>query len=138
MAIGPSGLCISYKAEILDGIHQAGDVYMIALFTDASNISVNTAAYAPAGESVGAGYVAGGLALAGRTVTVVGDVAFVDFADPAWPNITLAAQGALIYNATRANRAVAVINFGGTVSSVGPYSVTFPAPGPATALLRIK
>ena len=132
-----SAVCDSYKLEVLQGIHQEGDDYRIALFTGAATIGADTTAYDSANEAAGLGYVAGGMSLSGITMTLAGGVAFIDWDDPTWPAATVSASGALIYNASRADRAVAVLSFGGVVSSAGPYTVILPAPGSATAVIRI-
>lgn len=132
-------LCNSYKAEILQGIHQAGDSYRIALYTAAASLSKDTTEYTAAGEASGAGYTAGGLELAGFTVGLDGDTAYLDWTtDPRWPVATVTARGALIYNATRGNKAVAVLDFGGDIaSSNAPFLITLPLPAAGTALVRI-
>jgi hypothetical protein len=50
----------------------------------------------------------------------------------------LTARGALIYNSTEANKAVAVIAFGGdkTVSS-GTFTIQFPTADASNAIIRI-
>lgn len=131
-------LCTSYKKEVLQGVHLAADVYKIALFTAAANLSAATTAYATAGEATGAGYTAGGVNLSGFAVTDTGGVACLDFADPSWSNATITARGALIYNSTRANKAVAVLDFGADITSTnGTFTVQFPAPG-AAGLITIS
>lgn len=132
-------LCNSFKAEILQGIHLAADVYKIALFTSAASLSKATTAYAVTDEVVGAGYAAGGIPLVGFTAGLDGDTAYLDWStDPSWPTSTIAARGALIYNSTRANKAVAVLDFGADISDTnGTFTITLPAPAAATALIRI-
>jgi hypothetical protein len=128
----------SYKGDLLDGVHQPSDVYMLALYTAAAGLSKETAAYDPTNEVVGLGYIAGGQALTGRTAGLDGDTAVLDFADPVWPNATITARGALIYNATRASKAVVVLDFGEDVTSTnGTFTVALPAPTAADALVRI-
>lgn len=131
-----NAICNSYKEELLDGVHQAGDTYMIALYTNAATLNKNTTVYSTTNEVVGIGYVAGGLALSGYVTGLSGDTAYIDWADPQWPTSTLVAHGCLIYNASRGNKAVAVYDFGADIfSSAGNFSVAFPAPG-ATAIVR--
>jgi hypothetical protein len=119
-------VCNSYKGEILGGVtqHSAGDVYKIALFTSAATLDKTTTAYSATNEVVGAGYSAGGATLASFAVTQVGDRWILTFADPAWAASTLVGRGALIYNSSKANRAVAVINFGSDITSTnGTFTV---------------
>jgi hypothetical protein len=134
-----AAVCDSFKTEILQGIHLAADTYKIALFTSAATLSKATTAYAATNEASGAGYTAGGATLTGFSVTLDTDTAILDFTtDPTWPSATITARGALIYNSTRSNKAVAVLDFGAdTTSTNGTFTVTFPAPAAATGLIRI-
>lgn len=135
-----AGLCTSYKAEMFDGIHQAADVYNIALYTSAANIGVATTAYTATGEvATGGGYTAGGIALAGRQIVTDGTTVIQDWTtDPVWAAATITARGAMIYNSTRANRAMIVLDFGSDVTSTnGNFTVTLPAPTAAAGLIRL-
>lgn len=137
MAITTS-VCNSYKREILEGIHDLADDYKIALYTDAANLSATTTAYSATNEVSGAGYTAGGLSLTGAAAALASGVGYLDFNDPAWADATITARGALIYNASKSNRAVAVFDFGANVSSTSAeFKVTMPAPGATTAVVRV-
>ena len=142
MAITQS-LCASFKAELLAAVHDftplTGDTFKIALYTSVADISSNSTVYTTVGEVVGSGYVAGGEVLLGQTITLSGINAFVTFTSIAWSSSTLTASGALIYNSTKANKAVAVLNFGGPFSSNGtPFTVTFPPATATTAVIIIS
>jgi hypothetical protein len=129
--------CLSFKVDLWNGVHQPGDEYRMALYTGAATLNEDTAAYTATGEVVGAGYTAGGQVLTGRVVALDGAVAYLSFDDPVWDPATIAADGALVYNATRSNKALAVFAFGSTVSSTnGPFTVDLPAAG-ASALLAL-
>lgn len=133
-------LCNSFKQELLAMTpHTAADVYKIALFTSAATLSKATTAYAATNEVSGAGYSAGGATLSGFSVTLDTDTAILDWtADPTWANSTITARGALIYNSSRGNKAVAVLDFGGDITSTnGTFTVALPAPAAATGLIRI-
>ena len=58
--------CRSYKVDLFDGVHQPGDDYRLALYTNAATLDKNTTAYSSTGEVVGPGYTAGGQSLAGH------------------------------------------------------------------------
>jgi hypothetical protein len=60
-----------------------------------------------------------------------GEAAFLDWTtDPEWPDATITARGALIYNATQGNKAVGVLDFGQDISSFNPpFTVELPAQG---------
>ena len=132
-------MCNSFKTEILSGTHVSTDTYMIALYTSAATLSKATTAYSATNEVSGTGYVAGGQTLVGFTAALDTDTAFIDWStDPSWANSTITARGALIYNSTRSNKAVAVIDFGSDITSTnGTFTVQFPLPAAATALIRI-
>lgn len=133
------GMCSSFKQELLGGIHDLDtDVIKIALFTSAATLSAATTTYAVTNEVVGTGYTAGGNTLTGAVITLSGTTAFVDFADSTWASATITANGALIYNSSKANRAIAVLAFGGDkTSTAGDFVVVMPTPDASNALVRI-
>lgn len=135
-----AALCNSFKRELLAmSPHTAADVYKIALYTSAATLSKATAVYTATGEVSGTGYTAGGQTLAGFAATLDTDTAVLDWTtDPVWAGATLTARGALIYNSTRANAAVAVLDFGADFTSTNaPFTVTLPAATAAAGLVRI-
>lgn len=133
--------CNSFKSELLAMTpHTAADVYKIALYTSLATLNKSTTAYSSDNEVGASGdYEAGGQVLDGLTVSLDGDTAILDWTtDPTWNGATITARGALIYNSSRANKALAVLDFGGNITSTnGKFEVTLPAPAAATALLRI-
>lgn len=134
------GICYSFKTEVLGGIHDLdNDVIKIALFTDSANLAPSaTTAYSTTNESSGSGYTAGGQVLSGATISIDGGVAIVDFDDAVWTNATVSAAGALIYNSSKANRAIAILSFDGTKTSTdGDFSVLMPAPTASTAIIQL-
>ncbi len=136
-----AAICNSFKTELLAMTpHTAGDTYKIALFTSAATLSKATTAYAATNEVGNSGdYAAGGQTLVGFTVTLDTDTAILDWTtDPLWTGATITARGALIYNSSRSNKAVAVLDFGGDITSTaGNFLVTLPAAAAATAVIRI-
>ena len=135
-----SGICISFKKEILLGEHDLDtDVLKLALYTSAASLSDGTTAYTTTQEVSGTGYSAGGVTLIGVDVTVDSSVAVVSITDAVVTAATITARGALIYNSTNANKAVAVFDFGADKSSSnGDFTIQFPAAAAATAIIRIK
>lgn len=128
----------SFKLDQANGVHQPGDDYKIALFTSAATLNKATTAYAAPNEAAGTGYTAGGKSLTGRAASLDGDTAIIDFSDPVWANSSITARGCLIYNATRSNKAVVILDFGADVtSSNADFTVQFPLPAAATAMLRL-
>ena len=131
-------MCTSFKAEILDEVHDlVADTLKIALYTSSANLGAATTAYSTSNEISGTGYSAGGVTLTNRTVSTTGTTAFFDADDPTWTSASFTARGALIYNNSASDKAIAVLNFGGdfTVSS-GTFRIVFPAAG-ASAIIRI-
>jgi hypothetical protein len=139
MAFTGSFLATQFKVDVLNGVHQPGDAYKIALYTNAATLDASTTAYTATGEVSGTGYSAPGLAMSGFTVGSSGTTAWVDFTtDPAWSASSITARGALIYNSTRSNKAIAVIDFGvDKTSSAGTFTVTLPTADATNALIRL-
>lgn len=130
-------MCNSFKQELLQGIHLAADVYKIALYTSAVALDKTTTAYSTTNEVVGAGYVAGGATLAGFTTGLSGDTAYINWSNPSWAAASITARGALIYNSSRSNKAVAVLNFtSDIISTNGTFLITLPAAG-ASAIITV-
>lgn len=120
----------SYKAEVLQGIHDAADTYKMALYTSAATLGTSTTAYSATNEVVGTGYTIGGTTLSGFNVTTSGTTAILDFNDPFWENATITARGALVYNASKSNKAVAIYDFGSDIASTnGDFTVSINALG---------
>lgn len=136
------GICNSFKEELLDGIHNfnaGGDTFKIALFTSAATISPTTTTQYPAGSEVsGAGYSTGGINLTTQSTTLSSGTAFVDFADAQWSGATFTARGAMIYNSSKANRAVMILDFGSDkVAAASNFTVQFPSADATNAILRL-
>jgi hypothetical protein len=134
-----AGPCNSFKEELLEGIHDfLTDTFKVALYTNNATIGPDTTAYTTSNETSGAGYTAGGNTLTGVAVALSQGIAYVDFGDTTWTSGNFSARGALIYNSSKANRAVAVFEFGEvkTVSS-GNFQIQFPPANPTDAVVRI-
>jgi len=134
-------MCSSFKQQILLSEHDLDtDVIKIALYTSAATLGASTTAYSTSDEvsSSGTNYTAGGNTLTGAAVTLDGTTAIVDFNDTTWSASTITARGALIYNSSKSNKAIAVLDFGGDKTSTnGDFTINFPAAAAATAIIRI-
>jgi hypothetical protein len=132
-------MCSSFKQQILLGEHDLDtDVLKIALYTSSATLDASTTAYSATNEVSGTGYSAGGETLTSPAVTLDGTTAVVDFANVTWSSATITARGALIYNSTNANKAIAVLDFGADkTSTAGDFTVQFPAATASTAIIRI-
>ena len=133
----------SFKKEILEGIHDlesGGDVFKLALYTSAANLSAATTVFTSTSEVSPSGqYVSGGGTLTGQQTSLDTGVAIVDFADLSFTGVTLTARGALIYNTSETNKAVAVLDFGGDkTATAGTFTIQFPAFDSTSAILRIS
>jgi len=146
-------MCDSFKVELLEGNHNfdtAGtpDTFKIALFRDTASI-VGTFGQATTNYSeMGADEVdnGNGYTTGGETLTIsqaptndgAGTAAYIDFGDVVWLAATITASGALIYNSSQGNTAVAVLTFGGDkTSTAGDFTIQFPAAASGTAIIRI-
>jgi hypothetical protein len=129
----------SFTTELLQGIHNfSTDVFKIALYTAGADLGVDTTAYNASNEVSGVGYVAGGINLTGVAVSSADGVSFVDFSDAVWNPSVFTARGGLIYNSSKSNRSVAVLNFGADKTSTSTFTVQMPAATATSALIRIS
>lgn len=147
-----NALCTSYKKEILEGVHESGDTYKILLIKvapagtyDAAFTNVGTPGTgAPSSSNVGtdevtaSGYSSGGATLSGFTTGSSVTTAWIDWTnDPSW-NASMSAIGAIIYNSSQGNKAVAVLDFGGTKTSTAPlFVIEFPVADASNAIIRL-
>lgn len=131
--------CTSFKVELMQGVHNFDvDTFKIALYTSAATLEADTTAYSTANESAASGYTAGGNTLTvSTTPTYSGTIAFVSFANTAWAS-ALTARGALIYNSSKSDKAVAVLDFGADKTSATTFTVTFPTADATNAVVRIS
>ena len=136
----------SFKKQLLDGDQDftspagTGDRFKLALYVSTATLGAATTAYTSTGEVSASGtYVAGGKALVNSGTSVVGTVAFTDFADLSFTGVTITARGALIYNTSFSNSAVAVLNFGSDKTATdGTFTIQFPAFTSTAAIIRIS
>ena len=131
-------MATSFKSEILqEGHNLASDTIKIALYSSSATLGATTTAYTTSNEITGTGYTAGGVTLTNQQVATSGTTAYFDADDPTWTSASFTARGALLYNSTNSDKAIAVLDFGGdfTVSS-GTFRIVFPAAG-TSAIVRI-
>ena len=131
------GLCSSFKQESWLGIHDLDtDTLKLALYTASADLSQATTVYTLTGEVSGAGYTAGGEILTGVQVLLSGTTAYVTFDNPTWTGASFVCRGGLIYNTSKADRAIAVLDFGSDKTASGNFPIQLPAATATTALLR--
>jgi len=134
-------VCNSFKQELLQGLHDLdGHTLKLALYTSSATLGPTTTAFSTTNESSGTNYTSGGATISNVAVSLSGTVAFVDFDDVSFSSATISdAAGALIYNSSASNRAIAVLAFGSTRSvSGGTLTVSLPSASATTALIRIS
>ena len=131
-------MCTSFKSEVLQEGHQlATDTIKIALYTSSASLDATTTAYSSSNEVSGTGYTATGVTLTSTAVSTTGTTAHFDADDPTWTSASFTARGALIYNSSNSNKAIAVLAFGGDFTVAGgTFKIVFPAAG-STAIIRI-
>ena len=129
----------SFTEELLQGIHDfSNDTFKIALYTASADLGADTTAYTTTEEITGTGYTAGGVTLSGVAVSSSSGVSFIAFNNAVWNPATFTARGALIYNSSKSNRSVAVLNFGADKTSTSSFTVQMPSATATTALIRIS
>ena len=135
----------SFKKELLEGEHtfqfSGGDTFKLALYTSAATLNSTTTVYADTNEVPDSGqYVAGGGALVkpNPSTSVASGVAIVNFNNLSFTGVTITARGALIYNTSSSNKAVAVLDFtADKTATSGTFTIQFPPFTTSAAILRI-
>jgi hypothetical protein len=126
----------SFKAQLYQGIHDlTTDVIKIALYTANANLNADTTVYSSTNEASATGYTAGGATMTGIAVSTSGSTAYVGFDNVSW-TAALTARCALIYNSSKGNKSVAVLDFGSDKTSTTTFLITMPANTSTTALIR--
>ena len=123
----------SFKKQLLDGDQDfstagaGGDKFKLALYVSTATLGAATTSYTTSGQVSNIG------------TALVSTVAFTDFADLSFQNVTLTARGCLIYNTSFSNSAVAVLNFGADKTATsGTFTIQFPAFTSSAAIIRIS
>ena len=133
-------MCTQFKKDVMLGLHDLdSDTIKIALYTSSATLSAATDTYTTSNEvASGGGYTTGGVTLANASVIENGTSGCFDSDDPEWTSATFTARGALIYNDTDGDRAIAVLDFGGDFTVAGgTFKIVFPAQTASNAIVRI-
>jgi hypothetical protein len=126
----------SFKKELYQAIHDLStDTIKIALYTGNASLDASTIVYSSTNEVVASGYTAGGQVMTGVSISSSGYVAYASWNNVSWTS-SLTARCALIYNASKGNKSVAVPDFGSDKTSTGTFTITMPANTSTTALIR--
>lgn len=127
------------------------NIFAIALYTSSATLGAATTAYTSSNEVGSSGtYVTGGIgpggtlvgnaqALVSTTPVLSTSTACCLFNTISWTAATIAAAGALIYNASLGGQPSAVVlSFGGTfTSTAGTFTITFPAQTAGNAIIQL-
>jgi len=138
-----TAMCTSFKKELLEAKHNflasGGNTFKLALYTSSAILDASTTAYSATNEASGPNYSAGGDALGNVNPTSSGTTGFTDFDDLTFSNVTITANGALIYNDSQAgDPAVCSLAFGGDKTSTsGDFTIQFPTADASNAIIRI-
>jgi len=133
-------MCTQFKRDVMLGLHDLDtDTIKIALYTSSATLNATTTAYSATNEVAnGNGYTTGGVTLANASVITNSTSGCFDSDNPEWTSATFTARGALIYNDTESDLAIAVLDFGGDFSVAGgTFRIVFPAQTANTAIVRI-
>lgn len=135
-------MCTSFKLELFRALHDFGTgahLFKCALYTGQAVLGADTTVYSSANEVVSAQYLPGGFSLTNVDPSAAGTTAMQTFAEnPSWANVSFTVSQALIYNSSMDDRAVAVLDFGGSQTvTKGTFTINLPPVTPTTALLRL-
>ena len=134
-------ICTVFKQDLMSpGGNLAAQTLKCALYTNAASLAANTTAYATTNEisASGTNYTTGGNTLTNVAISVDGTTAIFDADNVTFPNATISAQAALLYNNSNANAAIAVLDFGGVKTSTnGTFELQFPTANASAGLIRI-
>jgi hypothetical protein len=128
----------SFKGDLPLGIQAlTTDTLKMALYTGFANLNADTTAYTTSNEITGTGYTAGGQVITGVTVSTSNNSAYISFNNVVWNPAAFTARCALIYNTSKSNKSIAVLDFGADKTATSSFTVSLPANTVADALLRI-
>jgi len=154
-------MCTSFMQQLMVGEHQLGtatlvsrtsltapttDTLKAALYLTTATVNAATTAYSASNEVSGTGYVAGGVTVTNATApsstntsATAGVAFFTPSASITYTTVTLATafDAVLIYNSTQSNKAISVHTFGSQTITAGTFTLTMPANGASTALIRL-
>ena len=136
----------SFKIQLAQGLQNFGptspDTFYIALYTAGANLSASTTAYTSVGElPTGSGYTAGGKPLTitiSPTSSANSTVAYWSFDNVLWSPASFTCRGAMIYNASKGNSSVCILDFGSDKTCQNSFTIQFPTAVASSAILRIS
>ena len=143
-------MCTTFKKELLTATHNfatGGNAFNLALYaiggggksSTTATLGAATTVLVTTGEVASSGsYTTGGSALTKVAPSNAGTTGITDFGNISFTTASITARGALIYNDTNGNKAVAVLDFGGNKTSTsGTFTIQFPTADASNAIIRI-
>jgi len=143
-------MCTTFKKELMTATHNFatnGNAFNLALYAIGSGGKSSTTATLGAattvlvttGEVASSGsYTTGGAALTKVAPSNSGTTGITDFGNISFTTASITARGALIYNDTNGNKAVAVLDFGADkISTAGTFTIQFPTADASNAIICI-
>ena len=143
-------MCTTFKKELLTATHNFatnGNAFNLALYaiggggksSTTATLGAATTVLVTTGEVASSGsYTTGGSALTKVAPSNAGTTGITDFGNISFTTASITARGALIYNDTNGNKAVAVLDFGGNKTSTsGTFTIQFPTADASNAIIRI-
>ena len=142
MATIRAGFTASYIDESTEAVHNLdSDTLKMALYDDNAVLGLATTAYSATDEIAGTGYSAGGATVALASGYPAQDAATgaksYRFDTITWSGASFSARAGLLYNASKSNKAICVLDFGGlrTVAA-STFSIAFPNSLPPIITVR--
>ena len=133
----------SFHKELTHGDHDfrtTGDTFKMALYLASASLGTGSTVYTTSGEVSGTNYTAGGVSLTSVNPTTSNNKTLIDWADATFTTLTVTGiAGAMIYNSSQSNKAVAILKFASALSpSAQTVTVTFPGATSTSAIIRIR
>jgi hypothetical protein len=127
----------SFKSQLYQAVHNlTTDNLYVALYTGFAGLNESTTIYSATNEvAASSSYTTGGQLLTGVTLNTYNYTAYVNFNNAVWTGTAITARCALIYNASKANKSIAVLDFGSDKTQTN-FTITMPSNTYTTALIR--
>ena len=127
----------SFKSQLYQAVHDlTTDQLYVALYTGFAELNAATTIYSATNEvATSSSYTAGGKLLTGVTLNTYIFTAYVNFNNVTWTGTAITARCALIYNVTKGNKSIAVLDFGSDKTQTN-FTITMPSNTYTTALIR--
>ena len=129
-----------FKSDILQGIQNLlTDSLYLALYTGNATLNANTTTYSSANEVSTTNYTAGGQIVTGVTINTdtQNNVVYVSFDNVTWSNVSFVCRGALLYNSSKSNHSIAVLNWVSDKNAGPNFVVQLPVNSSSSALIRL-